>query len=673
MARSRRRQTNELEFQGQVIVWLNDAITRRYPRQVDTATQEKPRLTSGKRSDLIVWTNRKTENAFLAIELKTPSTPINDPDFVTDAVEKAFHWKANYFAVWNMREYELYRASGSRKVPLPTETIAQSTHPLRIASVEDWLKPSHSNNLREQANEILEAALVHHQQGDHAGHAIDPEIFVDRLTDSIEKSKHILYEELHRATKRSRKLRKRVNTISAEQGFMGFVEDIDYAIAGQIAHRLIGQILFYYALRRKIPTLRPLEIAESQQLPGALSTYWNDVRRYDYEALFKPEAIDTLIKFPEEAQNRILTLIENLAEYDWTSLTDDVLGSIFERLIPRDEQVLLGQFYTPRPVADLLVAFTVDGERPLVLDPGCGSGTILMAVYSYLSYSTELGHKELLSLIWGFDISPFAAELAVINLFRQDMSEYENFPRIVSGSFFDRTPKEIVKFPVSRKTGGTEKVSVSIPRFDCIVGNPPYLRSQNQDDLDPMYRQRLFSAAKNVSILAPPKTDLFAFFVYHSLQFLNDGSRIGFVTPASWLTADFARPLQEALISRIRLVAVIASNAESFFPQVEVNTVLLVAEKISANEEEHSIRFVMLKQPITRLTSGRADYWKTVVNLVDEIESTMESTEDHRLRVKVVDSMCELDALNADSKRPRNWSRYLRAPLSYYEIFEGGA
>ena len=673
MERTKRRHTNELEFQGEVIVWLNDVIARRYRPRIDKATQEKPRVTSGKRSDLIVWTNRKTENAFLAIELKTPSTPINDPDFVVDAVEKAYHWNAKYLAVWNMREYELYQALDSHQVPLPNKAIVRSTRPLPLASVEDWLKPSHSRSLREIAHQILEAALIHDELGDHPGHAIETEIFVERLTDSVDRLKWLLYEQLRKAAKVNRKLRKRINAISAEQGFKGFVEDIDYAIAGQIAHRLTGQILFYFALRRKITTLRAISLSESDQLPDALRTYWNDVRRYDYEALFKPAEIDSLVEFPEEAQLCAKELIENLAEYDWASLTDDVLGSIFERLIPRDEQILLGQFYTPRPVADLLVAFTVDGERPLVLDPGCGSGTILMAVYSYLSHSSQLSHKELLSLIWGFDISPFAAELAVINLFRQDMSEYDNFPRIVSGSFFDRTPKEVVKFPVSRKTGGTEKVSISIPRFDCIVGNPPYLRSQNQDDLDPKYRNRLFAAAKSASVLAPPKTDLFAFFVYHALQFMKEGSRIGFVTPASWLTADFARPLQEALVSRIRLVAVIASSAESFFPQVQINTVLLVAEKLSVMEEAHTIRFVTLKQPVARLTSNQHDYWTTVVDIVDEIESTVESIEDERFRVKVVDGMLELDALRADPKRARNWSRYLRAPLSYYEIFEGGA
>ena len=165
----------------------------------------------------------------------------------------------------------------------------------------------------------------------------------------------------------------------------------------------------------------------------------------------------------DAAQALIRQLVEQLGTYDWSSLTDDVLGSIFEHLVPHEEQVLLGQFYTPRPVADLLVAFTVDGERPLVLDPGCGSGTFLMAVYSYLTHTRRLSHTDLLSSIWGFDISPFAAELAVINLFRQDMSEFENFPRIVPGNFFERLPGESIDFPAPRMSSGTKKVAVPIP------------------------------------------------------------------------------------------------------------------------------------------------------------------------------------------------------------------
>ena len=328
---------------------------------------------------------------------------------------------------------EVYKTPASGKSLLPSDAICRSALPLAISQVEDWLKPAFAKQLRNQGIEILDAAVLHAATGKLSGQAIDTQIFVNRLTDTIGKLRAFSYRDLTKESRTRRELRRELNAIAAEQGFKGFVDDIDYAIAGQIGYRLIGQILFYFALRRKIPNLKEIKLEPHANIPVALQPYWNEVRRYDYEALFKPDRIETLIPMADAAQALIRQLVEQLGTYDWASLTDDVLGSIFEHLVPHEEQVLLGQFYTPRPVADLLVAFTVDGERPLVLDPGCGSGTFLMAVYSYLAHAGRLSHTDILSIIWGFDISPFAAELAVINLFRQDMSEFENFP----GSFLE--------------------------------------------------------------------------------------------------------------------------------------------------------------------------------------------------------------------------------------------
>jgi type I restriction enzyme M protein len=666
-----RKDSSEQEFQGQVISWFNTEIAKR-SLGLDTATQEKPRKTSGKRSDMIVWIDRLAELPFLAIELKTPTTPINDPVFFADAIEKGRFWKAKYFALWNMRDFEVYETTYPPHTPNPSEVILKSSHPLALTQVEDWLKANFKKDLNKQAIEILDAAVIHNVSGLGHQHAIDPDIFVTRLTEGIAQLRTIFYKDLKKASGTDRKLRKQLKQIATEQGFEGFVDDIDYAIAGQIGYRYIGQILFYFALRRKIPALKELKIDAKDVLPAALKPYWDDVRRYDYEALFKPEPIEALVPVAKQAQLILRRLIEQLAAYDWASFTDDVLGSIFEHLIPRRQQILLGQFYTPRPVADLLVASTIDGERPFVLDPGCGSGTFLMSAYGYLAHAANLSHKELLSIIWGFDVSPFAAELAVINLYRQDMAEYENFPRINVSNFFTRNLKDTIEFPAPQQASGTKKVPVPIPAFDCIVGNPPYLRSQNQDDLDPQYREKLFQSAINAGFDAGAKTDLFVFFIYHATRLMKDGSRLGFVTPASWLTSDYAISLQQALLGTIRVTAVIASNAESFFPQVDVNAVLLVAEKGPKNAPDEPIRFVTLKQPISQLTSGKGEYWDRVIALAQELESSV-SLENDRLRIKLVDPDGERTALNSDRTKPRNWSKYLRAPLSYYSIFEGAA
>ena len=66
--KSRRRSTNELEFQGQVVSWLNENIAKHSGMGLDQATQEKPRISSGKRNDLVVWHSRAAERAFLSYE-----------------------------------------------------------------------------------------------------------------------------------------------------------------------------------------------------------------------------------------------------------------------------------------------------------------------------------------------------------------------------------------------------------------------------------------------------------------------------------------------------------------------------------------------------------------------------------------------------------------------------
>lgn len=306
-----------------------------------------------------------------------------------------------------------------------------------------------------------------------------------------------------------------------------------------------------------------------------------------------------------------------------------------------DEQVLLGQFYTPPAVAALLVALTVTGDRPTILDPACGDGALLRSAYDRLA-AGGLSHRELLSSLWGFELDPEAAEAAVRGL--QRPGEHAR-PRIFTGDFFAREPDD-----------------PQIPHFDCIVANPPYLRSQQQDDLDPAYRQRLFIAAARAGVRAHAKTDLFAFFIYHALRFMKVGARLGFITPASWLTSNYASTLQTLLTGELRLSAIVSSSAESFFSgEVDVHTVLVIAERIdpARAEPDAVVRFVSLLRPLAELTGGSTDA------LAREIRAATHSYEDKHVRVRVVPLVEERSALAAAPGVARNWSRHLRAPLSF--------
>lgn len=660
--------SNEWEFQGEVLTWISDQISRRPGLGLDKATQEPSKLTP-KRSDLVIWWNRAANNAFFTIELKTPEVPINDPKLLSDASEKATRWGAPCFAIWNMQMAELYTTPKSG-----TATPADRAHqfPLNplIGSVDDWLDPKNGIALKADALNIFETAWEKFAIKSEETVEIEASVFVDKLARRLEQLRFYLLPALSAKAAKSA-VRRRLKELAAEQGFAGFVESIDAAIAGQYAYRLIGQILFYFALRRKQPSLKALEMLGSASLPSALRPFWDDVRRFDYEALFRESELDALVPFPSEAAVVVRRMIEELSKYDWHKLRDDVLGSVFEKLIPRSEQMLLGQFYTPTKVADLLIAFAVNAEDATVLDPGCGSGTFVMRAYDYLKEKSSQSHGQLLSRLWGFDISAFATELASINLFRQDMSAFDNFPRIIPGNFFERFVGQEIPFPPA-KAGGQDKVVIEIPQFGAIVANPPYLRSQNQDDLNEEYKNTLFTSAGKSGVSAAAKTDLFAFFVYKALEFLQPGGRLGFVVSASWLTSDFGASLQWVLLDRLRLIAVVSSKVESFFSQVDVNTVLIIAERRheATPGSDEIIRFVALKKKLDEMMTPKTEgYWDRVQGLADSIEAATSAVENDEFQLTSIPAQPERSALENNPTKPRNWSVYLRAPLSYFELF----
>lgn len=341
-----RKRSNEWEFQGQVVTWLNEEISRRRGLGLDRVTQETSKITP-QRSDVIVWKNRASEDAFLEIELKPPSIGISDSGLFRDADQKAKRWGAPYFAISNMKILELYRTPIDR-LANPSDRLYQSPMLGAITSVDDWLEPEKQEQLKHQFLDLLDRAWEIARRGEGFLPPLEASVFVDRLGQSIPKLKEELHRELKIKSKSDRAVGRKLRDIAAQQGFAGFVEDIERAIAGQYAYRLVGQLLFYFALRRKLSNLPDLEIKPKSKIPEALRPYWDRVRQYDYEAIFAPNDVDEIIPISEQARLTIIALTQTLKGYDWSLVRDDVLGSIFERFIPRNERILLGQFYTRR-------------------------------------------------------------------------------------------------------------------------------------------------------------------------------------------------------------------------------------------------------------------------------------------------------------------------------------
>ena len=113
-------------------------------------------------------------------------------------------------------------------------------------------------------------------------------------------------------------------------------------------------------------------------------------------------------------------LADRVARFDWRNAPSDIAPVLYEIVIPAEERRQLGEYYTPKWLADAMVAELVaDPLTQRVLDPACGSGTfIVAAVERFMASARESALEPLEVLgrlraaVTGIDVHPAAVHLA---------------------------------------------------------------------------------------------------------------------------------------------------------------------------------------------------------------------------------------------------------------------
>ena len=463
----------------------------------------------------------------------------------------------------------------------------------------------------------------------------------------------------------------------------------------------------------------------SEVLP-ALNRAFAEALKIDYHAVFA-EALPDTIKWPAAAAKKLAALIHDFNTRDFSSLPQDVVGTVFERLIPPEERHGLGQYFTSEPLCDLDIAFCVRSADDLVADFTCGTGTFNIRAYDRLRWLGQHDHPTLLSQIWGVDIAPFPAELAVINLFRQNIASAANFPRIACMDFFRLSPGDKLPFPPPKMDlQRPEQVNESIPQFDAIVGNFPYVSADQIERSNPHYlafiRKRLIegwfdshpqlfcydhakdqeqferaiAAGKHAAcdrsaaqLRTSVYADLYVYLFFHAARFLKPGGRMGIVTSNAWLDVNYGYALQRFFCDRFKILAILESRCEPWFTEASVNTILTIVERCDSarQRDNHLVSFVKVKKRLADLAPGSPQIeamtrWRKLEHFARRIENAgnpyrktvplgIASFEHADFRIRV----CRQGELRADLERDKKnpkWGKYLRAPETFFEIVNAG-
>ncbi len=443
-------------------------------------------------------------------------------------------------------------------------------------------------------------------------------------------------------------------------------------VAEETTYLQINKLLFYYVVKTIYPErLKTLVINENDDVYEVLNGYYDDVKKIDYAPIYQNDVISE-IPFTVRTKERFRTLVDTLSEYDFTKMESDFLGRVYEKLIPPQERKRLGQFYTPPEIVDLIAKLTIMDKEAKVLDPACGSGSFLVRAYHRLRELngmpreisgplTEEFHKRLIDQVYGIDINQFPAHLSVINLVIQNPKAKIDTVNVVVKDFFDVRPRQVTFTGFDSMTAEGEKTIIKMPyTFDVIVANPPYIRQELLGDkekekifslIEKEFKDKVFigKAGRSGAISLDRTSDIYIFFYIHSINFLNKGGKLGFISSNKWLEVGYGESFQEFLLQNVKISFIIEFD-RAVFPDAEVNTTVTILQKEpdSTQRNNNVVRFVRLKK--------RMD--------VTELQELLELEKD------IENRNVRLTTIQQRYLNPGKWNTYLRAPVVFKKIIE---
>lgn len=654
-----------------------------------------------KMPDLVIYESRRSDDILCLIEAKPPYFNVfNDDELKEPARKKATQRKAKYFATTNFKKLIWFNTEKVNSLKQEEEQIVDKFN----LSELDNLNEIESHKISEQIKKSLKEFLTK-LYFVHSGKMVEPKLALDELLIfRIQEKIRILsvyYQDVieNKAHKQSDFLHELQNWFSEQGWIFNWSSDDFVKAARQTAYLLINKILFYDLLQAKRPSqLDPLEIpkglTKGSLLQSHLQAYFKEItENIDYETIYTTDFIDR-IAFPDhkELVEEIKEFISILRKYDFSTLGFDIIGRVFERIIPTDERHALGQYFTSADVVDLILKFCLKHEDDSLLDPSCGAGTFLVRAYQHKKLMNQRkDHIEILKTIWGNDIAKFPAHLATINLAINDLSKNENYPNILREDFFslhaDTDGFEAENWRKRRaKTLGKKEVEITYPRlFDLIIGNPPYTRQEEIPDIGIDKEQLIESAlmlGKNRLADISRRAGIHAYFFVHGTKFLRNNGNFGFIVASSWLDSDYGKGLQEFFLNNYKIVCLIESKVERWFEDADVNTCIVILTKCNNEKEryENKVRFVHLKKRLSHLFPPVQNTWEQQIERIDAIDALIKTilshsdvyeNDDLRVYTKTQKNLFE-EGLDSDEKVyvGSNWAKYIRAPEILFEILK---
>lgn len=278
----------------------------------------------------------------------------------------------------------------------------------------------------------------------------------------------------------------------------------------------------------------------------------------------------------------------------------------------------LGSIYTPPDFAQFLTSWAIQSPEQKILDIGVGEGAFIFAAYQRL---LQLGAKPSYAQqqLYGAEI-----DIPTYNQFSKlSKADQVYFPNLHNANFFE----------------------VDFPSVDVVVGNPPYVRRNNIENVDEI-RNNVFKRNFLIKETEVSRTtDLYIYFLLQALAVLKEGGRLAVITADPWLNVGYGESFKKFLQQYFEIESLISLDRR-IFDDALVKPILLLARKKEATNLNWFVNFVRVKNELP----------------VGDLQQILDHLE--RKHNDIVLSKIKSSELNAISP----WSIHFKVPEVYEEL-----
>ena len=355
---------------------------------------------------------------------------------------------------------------------------------------------------------------------------------------------------------------------------------------------------------------------------------WNGINNPDYQLEFF--AGD---RSPEDVKRAITNLLEG-AKKSWAGVFDStdkielmnthlkvcvsflekiklfnsnlrVIDEAFKYLIPEESKKKEGQFFTPRPIQDMVVKMLNPKAREFVIDPDCGSAGFLLHSVKWVAGGVVTGKGLPMAAknftqnnIYGIDFAKEAIKIAkAINLIVGNDKSYifgggshsdSLNPLLWNDEIKAALRPRLLRFPENPEKDKENQNRFLYFDFDLLMTNPLFTGKVKEKDVLKLYQL----AVKNSRLVK--QIDRHILFLDRSLQFIRPGGRMAIVIPQVLLNSASAEYIRRFIIDEARILAVVGLHRNTFKPYTGIKTSILFLQKYT-NEEKKKILGIKVK------------------------------------------------------------------------------